>query len=216
VLREFGYPVLLRFAHEMNGNWYPYSGAFTGGGSDKDDDGVADGPQAFVAAWRHVHALFTAEGATELVWVYSPNAESYPDAEWNQPYAYYPGSDYVDLIAVDVYEHPQKARKPLAALLEPVFNDFGLFFEKHAGDPKYRLRPFGLGEYGTARPDPDDRRRWYNDAFFTISEDSRIAFHAVYNAQNGDQDFSLPGPIDSLMYGQGRFAFGPMQWEPKN
>src|SRR6186997_2641064 len=60
VLRDFGHPVLFRFAHEMNGNWYPYAGVFSGG------------PDKYVAAWRYVHTLFTAEGATELVWVFSP------------------------------------------------------------------------------------------------------------------------------------------------
>lgn len=216
VLRDFGQPVMLRWAHEMNGNWYPYSGTFTGGGSDADKNGVADGPQKYIAAWRYVHALFKAEGATELLWIYSPNAESFPDAKWNAPYAYYPGSKYVDLIAVDVYEHPEKERRSLASLLEPVYNELGLFWESHAGDPEYALRAFGLGEFGTSRTPLDARVDWYAEAFATLVEDRRVQFHVVYNARNGDKDFSVGGadPRLSDVYGGGRFAYGPITRNP--
>ena len=218
VLRDFGHPVLLRWAHEMNGNWYPYSGTFAGGGRDADGNGVADGPQAYVAAWRHVHTLFAAEGADKIAWVYSPNAESFPDAAWNGPYAYYPGSEYVDLIAVDVYEHPEKRRRGLGDLLAPVYNDLGLFWERTAGDTAYALRPFGLGEYGTARTGLADRLAWYADAFTTLQDDARVAFHAVYNAQNGPKDFSLGGGGSGLhgVYSGARFAFAPLEVETES
>jgi hypothetical protein len=216
VLRDFGQPVMLRWAHEMNGNWYPYSGAFSGGRSDADQNGVADGPQTYIAAWRYVHALFKAEGATELLWIYSPNAESFPNAEWNGLFSYYPGSKYVDLIAVDVYEHPEQSQRTLAELLDPVYNALGLFWEAHEGDPDYALRAFGLGEYGTSRATLASRIDWYVEAFAAIAADKRIQFHAVYNAQNGAKDFSL-GPYSARLeeaYGNGRFAFGPITRNP--
>jgi len=212
VLRAFGHPVLLRFAHEMNGNWYPYSGVFYGGGSDADHNGVADGPQKYITAWRYVHALFAAEGATQIAWVYSPNAESYPSASWNAPFAYYPGSAYVDLIAVDVYEHPDKSRQGLAALMAPVYNELGLFYEAHAGDTAYALRPFGLAEYGTARKNSTEKGDWYADAFQALASDPRVTFHALYNARNGSQDFSITGLGGRLaaVSQDSRFAFGPL------
>src|SRR5688572_26810668 len=37
-------PVLLRFAHEMNGDWYPWSSWRSG-----------NTPELYVAVWRHVH-----------------------------------------------------------------------------------------------------------------------------------------------------------------
>ena len=202
VLRAFGHPVLFRFAHEMNGNWYPYAGVFSGG------------PDKYIAAWRYVHALFTAEGADRLVWVFSPMAESYPDAAWNAPFAYYPGSAYVDWIAVDVYEHPDKKRQGLASLLAPFYNEMGLFWESHGngGDSAYALRPFGLAEFGTARPGAVDQADWYVDALAAIAADKRIGFHALYNAQNGSLVFSMGalGPRIKEAYAQERFVFGPL------
>jgi hypothetical protein len=212
VLRDFGHPVLFRFAHEMNGNWYPYSGTFSGGGADADGNGSADGPQKYIAAWRYVHALFAAEGADKLVWVFSPNATSHPAASWNAPFAYYPGSAYVDWIAVDVYEHPDEKLLGLAALLDPFYNEMGLFLEKHAGDSAYALRPFGLGEFGTSRTDGAAKADWYVDALMTIATDSRIGFHALYNGRNGTKDFSVGGlgPRLQPAYDNERLLFGPL------
>ena len=48
----------------MNGNWFPWS------------EGV-NGNQAgeYVTAWRHVHDIFTAVGATNVTWVWCPNVD---------------------------------------------------------------------------------------------------------------------------------------------
>ena len=85
----FGSPVLLRFAHEMNGDWYPWSEQVNG-----------NRPGDYVAAWRHVHGLFVQAGVSNVEWVWSPNVEY----AGSQPLAQlYPGDDYVDAIAVDGY-----------------------------------------------------------------------------------------------------------------
>ncbi len=64
-LTAWGKPVYLRFAHEPNGTWYPWS--------------VAAGTPAdvYVAAWRHVHDLFATRRAHNVKWVWSPNV-SFP------------------------------------------------------------------------------------------------------------------------------------------
>jgi len=88
-LRAFGEPVLLRFAHEMNGNWYPWS-------EQRNDNRAGE----YVAVWRHIHDLFAGLGVDNVTWVWSPNVE-YPGS---QPLAeLYPGAQYVDAIALDGY-----------------------------------------------------------------------------------------------------------------
>ena len=87
-----GSPVFLRWGHEMNGDWYPWSGSSN-----------AKEPDRYVAAWRRVHDLFEAEGATNAVWVWSPNADDVPSATWNHFSRYYPGDDYVDWVGIDGY-----------------------------------------------------------------------------------------------------------------
>ncbi|WP_298458824.1 glycoside hydrolase family 26 protein [uncultured Cellulomonas sp.] len=88
-LAAWGGPVMLRFAHEANGDWYPWSAGVNG-------TTAAD----HVAAWRHVHDLFAARGAHAVQWVWAPNVV-YPGS--TPLTALYPGGDYVDVVGVDGY-----------------------------------------------------------------------------------------------------------------
>lgn len=81
-------PWFLRPMHEMNGDWYPWSGGVPG----------AD-PAEFRTAWIHLHDLFTDAGATNVAWVWCPLA----DDSVGPFERYYPGSRYVDVLALDGY-----------------------------------------------------------------------------------------------------------------
>jgi hypothetical protein len=91
-LAAYGHPVFLRWAWEMNGNWYTWGGAKNG-----------NDPGGFVAAWRRIHDIFTARRATNVAWVWGPNCYSVPDQSWNDMTRYYPGDAYVDWVAVSGY-----------------------------------------------------------------------------------------------------------------
>jgi beta-mannanase len=79
----------VRFGHEMNGTWYPWSEARNGNRSGE-----------FAAAWRHVRAIFESVGARNVAWVWSPNAV-YPGSLRLE--GLYPGNDQVDWVAIDGY-----------------------------------------------------------------------------------------------------------------
>jgi hypothetical protein len=89
--RDWGHPFFLRFDWEMNGNWFPWS------------EGVNGNQQGeFVAAWRHVHDIFTAVGATNVSWVWCPNVD--PTNKLQSSVAStYPGDEYVDWTGLDGY-----------------------------------------------------------------------------------------------------------------
>src|SRR4051812_22934686 len=89
-LAAVGAPVAVRFAHEMNGSWYRWGQGVNG-------NTAAD----YVAAYRHVHDVVSAAGATNVVWVWSPiTVISRP----NVPLApLYPGDGYVDWLGLSVY-----------------------------------------------------------------------------------------------------------------
>ena len=88
-LKNWGKPVMLRFAHEMNGNWYPWAEAANG-------NGAGD----YVAAWRHVHDVVAATGAGNVQWVWSPNVPYWGSTPLS---GLYPGAAYVDVVALDGY-----------------------------------------------------------------------------------------------------------------
>jgi beta-mannanase len=90
--KSLGVPYLLRPMHEMNGNWYPWCGTVNG-----------NQPEEYVEAWKYLHGIFRAVGATQVAWVWCPYASSYPDSPKNTISCYYPGDAYVDWIALDGY-----------------------------------------------------------------------------------------------------------------
>ncbi len=81
-------PLYLRFAHEMNGSWYPW-GAKVNGNTRTD----------YKRAWKHVVRIFRREGATKVRWVWSPNVK-YGGISYA---SLYPGNRYVDWVALDGY-----------------------------------------------------------------------------------------------------------------
>jgi Glycosyl hydrolase family 26 len=99
--RDYAGPVFLEPFHEMNGNWYPWGGTVNG-------NTTAD----YVAAWRHLHDLFAAEGATNVTWVWTVNRDTVPAVPGNEAANYWPGPAYVDWVGLDAYnwgtaEHKQ-------------------------------------------------------------------------------------------------------------
>lgn len=97
-IKANGLPLVIRFNAEMNGDWYRWAEA----NLDYDN---AEG--SYIAAWRHVHDIFGAHGANELVlWLWSPNRI---DNIWRLPSIdnYYPGDDYVDWVGLTGYYRPE-------------------------------------------------------------------------------------------------------------
>lgn len=100
VIRGFGKPVYLRFAHEMNGRWYPWAESVNG-----------NKPGDYVAAWRHVAAIFRRLSPNaSLVW--SPNAIHAGDASLAE---LFPGDKYVDEVGMTAYGHGGSASHTMDA-----------------------------------------------------------------------------------------------------
>lgn len=76
----------LDFAAEMNG----------------DEAWGGNNPPLYVAAYRHIHDIFVAAGATNVVWAWCPNVTDVGGGN-KKTMDYYPGDDYVDWTGVDGY-----------------------------------------------------------------------------------------------------------------
>lgn len=109
-LARFGRPILLRWAWEMNGDWYEWAGV-------RNDRDTA----AFIAAWRRVHRIFTEQGATNVAWVWSPNHNSRPTDAWNERARYYPGDAYVDWVGVSGYNFRRESPEDMFG---PIYREF--------------------------------------------------------------------------------------------
>ena len=111
--RQWGHPFFLRFDWEMNGDWYPWSEARNGNRAGQ-----------FVQAWRHVHDIFTAVGATNVTWVWCPNVD-FPGGISIE--SLYPGDGYVDWLCMDGYNWPvdsgkQEKWESFQEIFKPTYN----------------------------------------------------------------------------------------------
>ena len=84
---QWGRPILVRFAHEMNGSWYPWGRGVEGNNSYREK-----------AAWRRVVRIFREQGAANVEWVWTPSVNTggkYPFRDL------YPGDAWVDWVGFD-------------------------------------------------------------------------------------------------------------------
>jgi mannan endo-1,4-beta-mannosidase len=100
-LRSFPGTVYLRYGHEMNGYWYPWS----------------HGPQAYVWAWRRMVRIFRLVHADNVRFVWSVNPSLYDGAAtWRRGLAaYWPGRRYVDVVGSTMIDFGGVKSYPVAA-----------------------------------------------------------------------------------------------------
>ena len=87
-VRAYRYPVILGFGHEMNGNWYSWGYTHST-------------PANYIAAWRHVVAVFRSVGANNAKWLWAVNRLSGPTT--SSVKQWWPGQQWVDLVGIDGY-----------------------------------------------------------------------------------------------------------------
>ena len=97
--RDWGKPFFLRFNWEMNGGWFAWAEGVNGNRAGE-----------YVAAWRHVHDIFTAVGATNATWVWCPNVD--PEGQFQRLDRLYPGDEYVDWTGLDGYNWGTNPARP--------------------------------------------------------------------------------------------------------
>ena len=158
--RAFGGEIWLRWGHEMNGNWYPWSIGSSGGD-----------PRVWVAAYRHVHDRFARAGASNVRWVWCFNAESVPDVSWNDPAKTYPGENYVDAIAVDGYNFGTTTAHSRWQSFEEIFAR-----PLQLAGKNWPSKPLWIGETGCATTG-GDKAQWLRE----MDESLRTKFGRVEN-----------------------------------
>jgi hypothetical protein len=137
-------PVFLRLGHEMNDPYrYPW--------------GPQNNPaKDYVAAWQHVHKIFKEEGATKIVWVWSPHPAY---GFFNE---YYPGSKYVDYIGTGVLNYGTVANWSK-------WWSFSEIFDKHYNEFSVFKKPIMISEFGSLEVG-GERSQWFKEALHQLPE----------------------------------------------
>jgi hypothetical protein len=176
--KAFGHPIMLRMRWEMD---RPNLRATMWSGAD------------FVAAWKHVRAVFAAQHVQNVSWVWCPTSVGFAN---HSAAAFYPGDDEVDWTCVDVYSATKL--QPLDALLSP-------FLDWAAAHPK----PIIIGEFGVADAyGPTARAAWLQEAGAVFQSDGQIRAVCYFDS---DPDGAIPQQSFALPEGSAPMdAFGAM------
>ncbi len=124
-------PLAISFGHEMNGSWYPWGT-------------TATDPADFKRAWRRIHDIFLDVGATNVIWVWSPNVVNPVPEIPLKPL--YPGDSYVDWIGVIGY-YTDSGASTFSTLFGPT----------RAAAHKFTRKPIIIAETA-AQPGPRKRK----------------------------------------------------------
>lgn len=178
--RNFKYPVLLRFAHEMNGSWYPWDGAHNN-----------QSGEDYIAAWRHVHEIFKDEGAKNVTWIWNVNSESVPNENWNSIDKYYPGDSYVDFTAIDGFNFGTSSASKSWRSFDSIFLSMYNTLKTDYPGKTVMIGEMACSEIGGSKSE------WILDAFLKIKNSyPHIRFYNWFNI-NKETDWRISSSTGS-------------------
>lgn len=159
--KTFDVPVFMDFAPEMNGDWFHWSGPWNGGKATTGygDKTLADGPELYRAAYRHIIDLFREVGANKVTWIFHVDAYNIDTKGWNAIKNYYPGSEYIDWLGLSFYGSHEIDEK-----IVPFDGQMSVAYKSLTDlDPS---KPIFLSEFGASevKDDPLGKAKWIKAA----------------------------------------------------
>ncbi|HEU5062761.1 MAG TPA: glycosyl hydrolase [Solirubrobacterales bacterium] len=183
-------PILLRWAQEMNGTWFPERSA---------------DPKAFVASWIRFVEIFREEGATNVEFVWTPSVEDVAGAKPMEPY--FPGEQYVDYVGLDGYNWGGSSRRSFGQV-------FAASYERLA---RLSAKPMIIGETASA-PGPA-KGEWIRSGFLRELPQRFPAVVAVVwfskdLSREGQRDWRIETSPDAVAAWREVLASAPRAGEP--
>jgi hypothetical protein len=132
--------IIIRILHEFEGNWYPWSL------SENNND-----PVMYISAYRHVVDRFRARGADKVQWMWCVNAEPKPYTAYNCIMNAYPGDTYVNIVATDIYNHPDLGVPPWKSFRSTIAESYYYLSHYFPNKPLY-ICEIGCRERDNSEP----------------------------------------------------------------
>ena len=153
-VKAWGGPLVIRFAHEMNGNWYPWSEGVNG-----------NGPGDHATAWRHVVDLFRRAKVSNVTWAWAANV---PYAGSTPLASLYPGDAYVGRVGLDGYNWG--TTQPWSS-----WQSFGDLFGPGVAElQSISTRPIHINETGAPEAGGGDKAAWITDMWAWLDAHPKV------------------------------------------
>jgi hypothetical protein len=171
---DSGRRLYFRPAHEMNGDWFPWSAA--------DSPATAED---YVEMWRRIHDVFSDNGLDEtaIQWIWSPNVDEVGSVRAE---AYYPGDGYVDWIGLDGFNFG--GTQSYSSWRTPE----ELFFDMLSRMRGFTDKPIGLTEFASSSfrdgaYRPTAKAIWIKKLFRFVA-DNNIKMTCWFNVEKSGPD----------------------------
>lgn len=175
VLNEYNAPVVIRFGHEMNGDWYPWGGR----------------PNEYILAYRKVVDLIRSAGYNNISFMWCINAESSPSEPISSVGKYYPGDIYVDLIGIDGFNFGDTKDwsdwRSFSDIFTPAYNYVTRSYNK----------PVIIAETASAESG-GNKAVWVNNMFGTLNTKFTLISEIVWFSHLKEADWRIDSTDASL------------------
>lgn len=182
-LKAFGSPLFLSFDEEPEERYHSNPSAYT--------------LASFASAYRHMHNLFAAAGATNVVWVWNVTGYSGDESIYPQ---LYPGDSYVDWIGWDPYNwfdcpvNTTNTWQSFDTIVSP-FYDWVSSGQLSAASSS---KPYMLAEYGTVENiGSPTKAQWFASEVSSLPNRPKIRA-VVYFNENRDCNWPVTTSSSSL------------------
>ena len=168
---------------EMNGYWVKY-------GRD---------PACYINVYKHIQDIFNQVGVPRqsVRWVFAPNGYSNPG---DPPFeSYYPGNDYVDIVAFSSYNFGYNPSNPYPGWTSPqdVFQPYIDRLVVMAPTKPIFVAQTGTSGYGVSTA---TKNQWLKDTYGLLASNSHVKGVLYYNA-NSDYDWAFYLPPSNIFTG---------------
>jgi Glycosyl hydrolase family 26 len=172
--------VLLEPGWEMNGNWSDYRWQGMANGGD------ASAPARYRAAWQRLVRTFREQGATNVRWVFNPNAgnpltwRATGASHWNWYANYYPGDEYVDYVGMHGFNAPTVFGAQWATF-DALFDGDGA--DRMLSDlaARYPTKPIIIGEFATEEGTGSAKAEWIRGAYRRLRSHPNVVGAVWFN-----------------------------------
>ncbi|PWQ97226.1 hypothetical protein DKW60_10880 [Leucothrix pacifica] len=177
--------VMIRFAHEFNSDWFPWSNQ----------------PDELIKAWRHIHQRFVAAGVAKHVeWVWNVNNVDVDD--YNDFSVYYPGDDVVDWVSIDGYNWGSNYHYTRWKSFDETFSqsyvklvtdfpDKPIMIAEVSSTEPADLPNEAQGQYGDDSDIYESKAAWVNDMLVTIENNYPAIKALVWFNSNKELNWAL-------------------------
>lgn len=187
-LRSYDDTIIIRFMHEFEGDWYPWSIV------ENDQD-----PNLYISVFRKVVDRIRARGASKVKWMWCVNGPSYsPVTAYNWIVGAYPGDAYVDIVACENFNSPVPGvpnwRSFRAGLAEPYYYLTKYFPKK----PMFICESGCRERYSSEDPSSQSKAQWIEEMDKEVQSNFSKVRALIFFGLKKAHDYRLESSIESL------------------